>query len=131
MQKEDIVVVYIPKCDLKIIRKTLKTLYLVCKSYGLTTLDQVLDDKHRNLKEIIIEFKDSGNDPSFVIHIISAIEHALFAENKHLVFIIDQVDIIMDEPDVYKNQILFVNNLLGRYNVIVSGSANNEVTHTL
>lgn len=38
----------------------------------------------------------------------------------------------MGEPNAYnhnKNQILFVNNLLERYNVIVSGSANNEVTH--
>ena len=63
-----------------------------------------------------------------VIHIISAIEHTLFAENKHLVFIIGQVDTIMGELNVYKNQILFVNNLLGKYNDIVSGSANNEVT---
>ena len=82
----------------------------------------MLDDEHRNLKETTMELKDNGKDLNFVIDIISAIEHALFAENKHLVFIIGQ------EPNVYKNLILFVNNLLGRYNVIVSGSANNEVT---
>ena len=127
MQKEDMAVIYVPQCDAKIIRKTLKTLYVVCKSFDLSSLNRVLDDKNRNLKDIILNTEASGNDFHFVTDVILAFEQALFAVNKHLIFIIDQVNMIMGDPDAFKNQILFLNDLLRNYNVLVSGSANNEV----
>lgn len=128
MNQPDNVVVYAPECSFDIVFSTLKTLYVVCKSYDLPSIDQVLDDKKLNFKTIIKNQLDARlNDVVFVVDMINRVEAALMAENKRLIFVIDQTDLIVSESNIFAKQIEFLNKLLQKHKVIESGSPDNEV----
>lgn len=127
MNRPETVVVYVQQCNHDIVGSTLRTLFVVCKSYAIPSVNQILDDKRLNLETIINKNENEENNPDFVINVILRVNKALTNENMSLIFVIDQVNMVTSQPDIYSKQIYFLTILLRFYNVILSASDNNEV----
>ena len=127
MNRPDTVVVYVQQCSHDIIGAILRTLFVVCKSYTIPSVNQVLDDKRLDLENIINNNENKENNPDFVINVILRVNKALTNENMSIIFVIDQVNMVTSQPDRYSDQIYFLTILLRFYNVILSASANNQV----
>jgi len=126
MSSKEYLVGYVQYSGMDLIADILRCLYFECKSIPVVTgyLDQLKTEEAKARTKVLTDEE--------IISISKLIknvkENLQFIHNMTLVFIIDQTNNLLKEPNKFKQMINFIkNNLFPGHIVILSGSANNEV----
>lgn len=121
MTIDNYTVVYVPLCT-GLIRYVLNTLYVSCMASKEAESNERLKKELVKLKKTLDNFKNTSYADQR-----RRIEDVSIAMNNRLIFVIDQTNEIIGKPE-YATQYTFLTTELLKYNnIVLSGSANNQV----
>ena len=125
MSTGEYVIVFVQDSSESVIADILRSLYFECKSIDFSDyLDQLKTEEAKARSKVLTD--EEVLNISFLVRNVK--KKLKVIHKMTLVFIIDQINNLLEEPNMFKQMIKFIkNNLLLHHIVIMSGSANNEI----
>jgi hypothetical protein len=123
MTIDNYTVVYVPLCK-DLIRDVLNAFYVSCMASKEAESNERLKEQLNELKKTLDNFKNTSYDDQK--RCIKDVNKTMNVCKQSLIFVIDQTNEIMRIPE-YATECTFLISELLTYNIVLSGSANNEV----